>query len=78
MLEIVLEKIHSPLQYLADYVMSEIPILKQDVGEPKQDVSKIRIKVGYIIEGKDTHVRELDIIRTQQASTECTLHVDNE
>ena len=46
--EITLEKIYGLLEHLADYVMTEIPILKQDVAALKYSVEVLERRIAAL------------------------------
>ena len=88
MSDITLEKTHALLKKLAEYVMNEVAtkkelvqkadkndfiVLKQDVDEIRQDVKENKKKLNIIIDGMDTQIKQLDIIRTEQVATNVAL-----
>ncbi len=48
MSDITLEKTHALLEQLAEYVMTEIPVIKQDIADLKQDVSTLKQDVSIL------------------------------
>ena len=84
MSEITLEKTHSLLEKLADYVMNELARkndvaskdeliavkdeLKTDINELREDVQNIKGNLNIILDGMDKQAQQLDIIRTEQAA----------
>ena len=68
MSEITLEKTYALLEKLADYVMTEVPALKQDL-EQKADKADVRL----LLEGMDAQARQLDELRTELKSGSGTL-----
>jgi hypothetical protein len=81
--EITLEKLHTLLQSLAEYVMTNVAtrqeleqkadkydvlMIKNSVDENKKTIVRLENKVDLLVDGMDAQAKQLDIIRTEQAA----------
>ena len=76
MTEITLEKTHSLLEKLADYVMNETPTkremdarfdqVEKRLDRVESDVRDTRRDVKLILDGMDTQVKDMEILKTEQ------------
>ena len=82
--EISLEKVHSLLEKLAEYVMNQLPTNRkvdarfenmetrlnkiEEEKADKKDVEKIKQGINSLLNGMDAQAKQLDIIRTEQVA----------
>jgi citrate synthase len=75
MTEITIEKTHSLLEKLADYVMNEVP--RKDEVPTKREMDarfdqvekrldRVENDVKLILDGMDTQVKDMEILKTEQ------------
>ena len=89
MKKIAPEKTHALLEKLADYVMTEIPAIKEkldqkadktdiflvanDVSELKNDVRSVKATQQSMLNNMDFQAKQIDILRTEQLAQSKTL-----
>ena len=87
MADITIEKTHDLLEKLAEYVMNEVPTRREMNELPtkhemyealekkadKKDVEKIKQGINTLLNGMDAQAKQLDIIRTEQVTTNAAL-----
>lgn len=85
--DITLEKTHALLEQLAEYVMTEIPVIKQDIADLKQDVSilkqdvhilkqdvsGLKSKTNMILDILDSQGKHIDTVLIEQKAISATL-----
>ena len=80
MSDITLEKTHALLEKLADYVMTEIPAIKEKLDQKanKADLDQLENKVNLLLDGMDAQAQQLDILRTDMKAVSGTLDLHEE
>jgi archaellum component FlaC len=78
MADLTLEKTHALLEKLADYVMSEVPVLKESLSSIKASVEKLEMDVKHVQGNLEHQSGTLNIIRTEQKAISSTLSLQEE